>query len=401
MKQIFIRFCFYRVRFFLALAACVFPMIISSCFGSCGVYPGAEGALENTSLSIATWNMQALFDGKDDGWEYEEYRAGSGWSEEKYNARLNHIAEAIKGMGENSPDIIALIELENKNILEKLGSEYLAQEAYKYYFFAGNTGYSLGIGILSKYPFSKATAHSINVDGEIIPRPITEVEFSPKEENIILFACHWKSKLGGDEKTEALRREAARLILRRQKEIRQENPKTPILVLGDLNENYDEFYRRSGQVICALMPDDPEAARIAGYLLLETDGESSPKENSDVQSVKESDEQDFLIISEEKPPVSSFFVNCTGVFYSPWCSELKNGSYFYSGGWETIDHFLLNEAFFNTEGWQFKDCFVMDTEPFVNSKGEPNLYNARTGSGLSDHLPLLLRLYKAKKIPPT
>jgi hypothetical protein len=31
-------------------------------------------------------------------------------------------------------------------------------------------------------------------------------------------------------------------------------------------------------------------------------------------------------------------------------------------------------------------------EPFVNVQGTPNLYNPRTGGGLSDHLPLRLSL---------
>jgi endonuclease/exonuclease/phosphatase family metal-dependent hydrolase len=375
-------------------AALFFSMIISSCFGGCEAYPPeADGrAVSGDSLSIASWNLQALFDEKDDGWEYEEYRDGSGWSAEKYHARLNHITGAISGMGERSPGIIALIEVENRSIVEKLGSEYLDSEGYNYCFFAGTPGYSLGIGLLSKYPLVKSTAHSINIDGEIIPRPIAEVTIAPQGEKITIFICHWKSKLGGDEQTETLRREAVRVILRRQNELLQESPGMPILVLGDLNENYDEYYRRGGAQICALMPDDPEAAIVANHAIPEFEDEEDP---SRVESAPAAS-QDFLILSEDKPPYSAFYENCAGAFYSPWFNELKNGSYFYSGEWETIDHFLLSEHFFKGGGWQFKDCFVLDSEPFVNSKGEPDSYNPRTGSGLSDHLPLLLTLTKRR-----
>jgi endonuclease/exonuclease/phosphatase family metal-dependent hydrolase len=375
----------------------LFSMAVSSCFGGCEVYPsdsGGKGA-DGAALSIVSWNLQALFDEKDDGWEYEEYRDGSGWSAEKYNARLTHIADAISNSGERLPGVIALIEVENRGVIEKLGAEYLEGEGYNYCFFAGTPGYSLGVGLLSKYPLVKSVAHSINVDGEIIPRPIAEITVAPQGGQITVFICHWKSKLGGDEKTEKLRREAARVILRRQQEILEESPGMPVLILGDLNENHDEYYRMGGTQICALMPDDPEAAVVANRAIPEfvdetTDNPATPSEPAGTEP------QDFLILSEEKPPHSTFYENCLGVFYSPWFNELKNGSYFYSGAWETIDHFLLNENFFKNGGWQFKDCFVIDSEPFVNSKGEPDSYNPRTGSGLSDHLPLLLTLTKPR-----
>jgi hypothetical protein len=69
-----------------------------------------------------------------------------------------------------------------------------------------------------------------------------------------------------------------------------------------------------------------------------------------------------------------------------------DGSYFYQKSWETIDHFLLNEVFFDQKEWEFDACEVLNAAPFVNDKGFPNRYNPRTGSGLSDHLPLLLTL---------
>jgi endonuclease/exonuclease/phosphatase family metal-dependent hydrolase len=377
-------------------AAFLFSMITGSCFGGCEVYPpdAEEMTANGPSLSIASWNLQALFDEKDDGWEYEEYRDGSGWSAEKYTARLNHIAGAISGMGERSPGIIALIEVENRGIVEKLSTEYLEGEGYNYCFFAGMPGYSLGIGLLSKYPLVRSIAHSINVGGEIIPRPIAEITIASQGGNVTFFICHWKSKLGGDEQTEALRREAVRVILRRQNELLEESPGMPVLILGDLNENYDEYYRRGGAQICALMPDDPEAAIVANCAIPEFEEE----EPSSVESAPAAS-QDFLILSEENPPNSAYYEKCAGAFYSPWFNELKNGSYFYSGAWETIDHFLLNEHFFKGSGWQFKDCFVIDSEPFVNSKGEPDSYNPRTGAGLSDHLPLLLTLTKPKEVP--
>ncbi|MDR0684438.1 MAG: endonuclease/exonuclease/phosphatase family protein [Spirochaetaceae bacterium] len=374
----------------------VLPMA-ASCVGSCDVYTGILVGSAPSDLSVATWNLQALFDGRDDGVEYDEYSGSNGWNNEKYLARLNTFSKAISSIGKNGPDIIALIEVENAAVLENLADEYLADNAYRYSFFAGLPGYSLGLGLLSRYPLTRALSHSSNIRGEILPRPVAEVWLEPEGESMVVFICHWKSKLGGDEATEMLRREAARVILRRIKAIKAEFPDTPILILGDLNENYDEFERQDGELRCALMPDSPEAAKITGY-----DGDSENDEegsqNGEEDTVPEPPlPQDFLVLSMEKPPSSSFFPGIDGVFYTPWEAELEKGSYYYNGGWESIDHLLLSEAFFDSAGWEFKDASVVDTEPFVNSKGEPNTYNTRTGSGLSDHLPLLLTLENKKR----
>jgi endonuclease/exonuclease/phosphatase family metal-dependent hydrolase len=367
---------------FLPLMLLVFPLA-ASCVGSCEVYPellDAKGGPR--SLSVATWNLQALFDGIDDGVEYEEYSGDNGWNNEKYLARLNYFSKAISSLEKNGPDIIALVEVENAGVLEKLSAEYLTGSDYRYSFFAGLSGYSLGLGVLSRYPFTKTLSHSSNIGGEVLPRPVMEARLEPEGQPIVIFVCHWKSKLGGDDKTEALRRDAAGVILRRIKAIRAENENIPILVLGDLNENYDEFVRHDGEIRSALLPDSPEAAKVAGYDL---DTEEEP-------GTLHRPVQDFFVLSTEKPPQSAFFYDIDGVFYTPWETELEKGSYFYAGGWETIDHLLLSSAFFDSKGWDFKNAAVIDGEPFVNSKGEPNSYNTRTGSGLSDHLPLLLIL---------
>lgn len=365
------------------LAVCT---VFVSCFDSCDVYPGF-GKSGGRDISVVSWNVQAMFDGKDDGWEYEEYRDGSGWNVEKYEGRLNSIARAIQGAGEKTPDVIVLIEVENRGVMEALHRAGLDKAGYTTAYFASNEGYSLGIGVLSKLSLTKMAAHSINIDGKVIPRPVAEICFNVGGEEVALFACHWKSKLGGEAETESLRREAAKVILRRQREICEVNPDAAIVIVGDLNENYDEFYRRGGAAVTALMPDDPEASILAGYYVEEAEDDEAAE-----RAPLRPPPQDFLILSEGKPPVSAFFATGDGVFYSPWGEELANGSYFYSGSWETIDHILLNTAFFDKKGVEFQKCYVIDSEPFVNSKGEPNKYNPRTGSGLSDHLPLLLTL---------
>jgi endonuclease/exonuclease/phosphatase family metal-dependent hydrolase len=370
----------------------IFPALMF--LWGCEVISGADSGLateaDSTFLTIATWNLQALFDESETGTEYEEYRASAGWTEEKYTARLTFLSQAVGQMDQNTPDILALQEIENIQVLEELAGGALAGRGYNWTFFANNPGASLGVGILSRFPFIRTKAHSLTHNEDTTPRPILEIWLQPWDVPIVLFICHWKSKVGGDELTESLRRASARIILRRLREIRRDYPSMPIVIMGDLNENHDEFYRQAGAFISALLPDDPKAAELTGF-----------STNSGARSGE--NQADFLVLSSQKPPVSVYFSIEEAILYSPWENELQNGSYNYRGEWETIDHFLLNDALFDQEGWEFDSCRLINTEPFVTSQGYPNAYNPRTGYGLSDHLPLFLTLkalpFGAQDIP--
>jgi endonuclease/exonuclease/phosphatase family metal-dependent hydrolase len=335
----------------------------------------AEGVSPPGTLRVATWNVQALFDGHQTGTEYGEYLNEAGWGEEKFSARTLGISQAVSRMDGGPPDILALEEIENLQCLEALASGELAKHGYRWTYFSKNKGASLGIGVLSRIPIAEARAHGMVRDQEAAPRPVLELWLYPEDAPLALFVCHWKSKLGGEDNTEPLRRASARIILRRIREIRSAYPDVPALVMGDLNENYDEFYRRGGTSLSALLPDDPDAADLARFAY------AGP-----------SQQRDFLALSGEKPPRAAHFDSSMPAFYSPWGQELRNGSYYYRNEWETIDHFLLSDQFFDEKGWDFSSCRVLVQEPFVNAGGIPNAYNPRTGTGLSDHLPLMLVL---------
>jgi hypothetical protein len=105
-------------------------------------------------------------------------------------------------------------------------------------------------------------------------------------------------------------------------------------------------------------------------------------------------QKDFIIISRQKPPQTRHFPDGVTTLYSPWADGLENGSYYYKNAWETIDHFLLSAHFFSGAGWNYDSCRTLNSQPFASDKGYPVSYNLRTGSGLSDHLPLLLFLKK-------
>jgi endonuclease/exonuclease/phosphatase family metal-dependent hydrolase len=361
---------------------------IAGCVSGCEMpanSAGGNGAGEDT-LSIAVWNIQAFFDGAETGLEYDEYLEEAGWSAEKYQARLTALDRAVDAMADTAPPILALVEVENAGVLQTLAETTLAGYGYTQTFFAAHPGSSLGIGILSCYPLFNTRLHSVFGDSGVIPRPVLEAWVQVRDRPLALFVCHWKSKLGSEDATEALRRSAARVLLRRMREIGAEAPGTPVIIMGDLNESHDEFYRRAGTVVSALLPDDPRAAELAGFR-----NEADLADEETPARYRES-QADYLVLSRQKPPSSRYFSREAVVLYSPWGNEMEKGSYNYRNKWETIDHFLLNSPFFDGRDWEFAACEVLHREPFITAAGSPNSYNPRTGYGLSDHLPLLLTL---------
>ena len=343
----------------------IFPLVILT---GCGIFQSSDKGAEAPGVFIAAeWNVQALFDGYEKGNEYSEYREAAGWTAEKYAARITAISQAVQQMvKETVPDFIGFIEIENAGALDDLCRGSLAKHGYFWNAFANLPGASLGLGVLSRFPLLEVRAHSITVEKQTAPRPVLELRVAPGGKPLVFLLCHWKSKLGGEDATEAMRRSSARVVQRRLRELRESEAETPVIVMGDLNENHDEFYRRS--VFSALLPDDPDAAAMA------------------IRAPKE-----FLVLSREKPPRSRFFEGVPAL-YSPWGEELADGSYCYRDNWETIDHLLLSDALFTGSGWDYADSRVLNHAPFAASNGFPDTYVPRTGRGLSDHLPLLLYL---------
>ena len=129
--------------------------------------------LFSTPIKIATYNVENLFDASLQGSEYKEYIPGKhNWNKRMVEIKLNHTAEVICDL---DADIVALQEIENKNIfkqlmqkLEKVGC------AYSYGAISSKKGASIQVALLSRYPITKQ--HDIQVSYAPRVRNILEVD---------------------------------------------------------------------------------------------------------------------------------------------------------------------------------------------------------------------------------
>jgi len=292
--------------FRLALLSLIAAVFIAGCSFSQVKTDEEDGS----SLVLMTWNVHNLFDGKDNGYEYDEFKEVSGWSTEKYLGRINSISSAIESI-DPQPDIIVFQEIESIKILEDLANSL--SRGYSWSHFANNSQAALGLGILSRLPLLDTKVHSITIGNDTTPRPVLETRIFTDEGSFIIFGCHWKSKLGGDDITENVRKASARVILRRIRELWEAEPELGIIITGDLNECHDEFYRRDSKIICALLPDDPYCALLTGCI-----------DEDNITNMQ----KDFFVLSKNKPPEPVHFPQGTVVLFSPWMAELQDGTYF-------------------------------------------------------------------------
>jgi len=324
------------------------------------------GSMRNPKqINILSYNTENLFDDIDNGTEYPEYDPGAGeWDSDAYYVKMMNIAQVIRASCENGPDIVALQEIENDNVLEDLKENFLAGMGYRETVIPEAENSAVQCAFISKYPVSRLKTHALSVNGYERNRFILEAGFLIGGRELIIFNNHWKSKSGGAEETEEQRIEAAGIIRRRLFELAEKDSRKDALVLGDLNENADEYIRIEKQYQTALLPMDMSFQ--TAYF----------RRSLAITSVR------------EKACIDGDQV----VLYSPWGELPGEGSYIYGGLWETIDHALLPPALFDDSGFTFESFTVIKEDFMLTDRGFPFRWNSENRSGYSDHFPILVTL---------
>lgn len=340
-------------RFLSVFAACL--ILLCACGATGGEKP----------IRIISWNLQTFFDAQTDGTEYAEFRGSkSSWNREKYEARLDRLAAFIK---ENRADIYVFQEVENEAVLQDIanrcaGSVFSAQKAL-YGCFSAEKGAALGTGVLSRLYIKDVKIHRTDIravrargiknNSVFIPvlqpplRPLLEIHIQSGAQNFTLFACHWKSKSGGEKASNIWRSFQEALLAVRIRELTEENSKESVIVCGDFNRDLKEFDFNTKSRTVGFGADGLKIELYSAWL------DASDQKQRDNLPQKDRG------------------------------SDFTSGSYYFRDKWERIDHFFytasVNKVLF----------YAVNTGVHADNKGIPLRYNPHTGSGYSDHLPLL------------
>ncbi len=181
------------------------------------------------TFTVASWNVENLFDMHRDGTEYEEYVPGRhGWSGAMLRKKVRNLTEVICDL---EADVVALQEVENDRALARL-QESLKRAGcpYRYRAITHTKTTPIHNALLSKIPFKRVKDVAVTRYGH--QRSILEAVLDT-DPPLRVFNNHWRSKRGP---------ESERMVYAKALKTRLEKlPKgAEYLLAGDFNSNWNE-----------------------------------------------------------------------------------------------------------------------------------------------------------------
>jgi len=317
-------------------------------------------AYGETTLKIASYNIENLFDLKRSGNEYKEYtpNSTSNWNQKNYKIKLHNSAKVIKDI---NADIVALQEIESLQALKDLRTT-LKQNGiyYRYYKIANKKNTTIKVAILSKIPF--VYTKEITVTSTNRYRNILESKFKIDGEDLYIFVNHWKSKAGPESK----RIVSAKALIKRVEEIGFDKN---IILLGDFNSDYEEYIMFKRQ----RRHNDTYGKTGINHIL---------------KTINQKDKASRL-----KPIKNNF--------YNLWYDTSKHNrySYIFRGKKEALDNILISQSLLNKEGVSYMHESIRNFDKKYLFKKKSiyrwQLSHARVrkhkGKGYSDHLAVIAK----------
>lgn len=195
--------------------------------------------------SIAFYNVENLFDTENDPRTNDDDFTPDGykeWDEERYEEKLDRIAEAIE-MIPDKPALIGLAEVENRDVLYDLTEQdYLEDLNLGIAHFDSPDKRGIDCALLfDKTVFIPKNKKAIPVrlprNRHFATRDILYVEGEMSGQIIHIFVNHWSSRREGAKETEHKRIQAAETLRKEVDRILDNDPKANIVILGDFNDH--------------------------------------------------------------------------------------------------------------------------------------------------------------------
>ncbi len=202
--------------------------------------------------TIAFYNIENLFDIHNDPFTNDDDflpTSDKRWTQKKYDRKIYKIGSVISQIGtdENTtpPAIIGLAEVENKRVLKDLlASKDLQSTNYDYVHYNSLDERGIDVALIyNKDVFTVNSSETFNIfitdeDGEIdFTRDVLLVSGMLGGEEIHIIVNHWPSRREGEEASSYKRVLAAQKNIEVVNRLKQENPNSKIIVMGDFNDN--------------------------------------------------------------------------------------------------------------------------------------------------------------------
>lgn len=220
---------------------------------------GSSGGARNPmSLRLANFNTRNLFNDKDDSNVADE-------TIETPADYQNHLKEIATALATLDADVVILVEVENKAVLEDLIARSEISGKYEHYeLLPGNDPRGINIGIVSNLPIDEAVTHrSDSIAGELgnyrYSRDVPEFHLSKNGNPFTLLGVHFKAKDEADvERDNDKRLAEARGARKIADALLEDDANGAVVLLGDFNDDTDSPSTE------AIKGSDPEFSHAVG-----------------------------------------------------------------------------------------------------------------------------------------
>ncbi|PKL82258.1 MAG: hypothetical protein CVV24_11100 [Ignavibacteriae bacterium HGW-Ignavibacteriae-3] len=310
--------------------------------------------VKRDSFYVATWNVENFYDAVNDTLiDDEEFLPESSkrWTEDRYEWKADNMVKVINFMNNGcGPDILALEEVENIDVMKKLiykmrDRDYIAVHRDSPDLRGIDVGlmYDRNIFTIEKVETIRVELPNGNPTRDIL---YTVLINKKSKEKIHVYVNHWPSRRGGQEKSNVNRITAANVLKKNLDNLYKTSPNSNVIILGDFND----------------APDDESIEKILGA------------KNFDCGKKPENL---FLNLAYPK------FVN-------------KEGSYLYDGKFDMIDQIIISSSFLDGKKSDYEcGSFSVINPPFMvyesgKRKGGaiPTYEGNKYVGGYSDHFPV-------------
>jgi endonuclease/exonuclease/phosphatase family metal-dependent hydrolase len=193
---------------------------------------------------VVNYNVENLFDTiQSSGLDADFTPQGKKqYDTEKYNNKLLNLSKVIASIdSERLPDIVGLIEVENRTVVEDLAKqELLIKNQYGISHFDSPDPRGIDVAMLYSNRFKLMEERPLPVYTDTLKRyrtrDILYVKGLVAKDTLYLFVNHWKSRVGGAEKTERTRIIAAETLRYYVDSLLARNSKSQLIIMGDFND---------------------------------------------------------------------------------------------------------------------------------------------------------------------
>ena len=210
----------------------------------CCIQVKSSFAQNKDTLYIGFWNLENLFDTIDDPDKNDEEflpEGGRGWTEQRLDIKLNHLAKVIRSMNnDNGPDILGVCEVEHQSLLDNMISRYLIDRNYKVAYLESPDNRGIDNGLIynsNKFQLLSVSGDTIHLADGWPTRLILNVKLLSEEtDTLSVYVNHWPSRSRGQKESEPNRIAAANTLYKAVREEFDMNPLSRIIIIGDFND---------------------------------------------------------------------------------------------------------------------------------------------------------------------